>query len=213
VPFAVAPRRPRKPFRERRGLAFIGSFGHAPNGDAVHHLTRDIMPLVWQADPAITCRIVGKGWHDGQLPERDARIEVMGSVADLDEVFADVRLTVAPLRFGAGLKGKVLDSFAAGLPCAMTPVAAEGLPLAELGRELVAEDPAGLAGLIVQLHADAEANSRIGDEAARLAAREFSQEQVTTVLRGILMPGGTADTVAAAKLADEQSSEGRQAVA
>jgi glycosyltransferase involved in cell wall biosynthesis len=171
------------------------------------------MPLVWKADPAITCRIVGQGWHDGQLPERDARIEVMGSVADLDEVFADVRLTVAPLRFGAGLKGKVLDSFAAGLPCAMTPVAAEGLPLAELGRELVAEDPAGLAGLIVQLHADAEANSRIGDEAARLAAREFSQEQVTAALRGILMPGGAADTVAAAKPADEQSSEGRQAVA
>jgi len=179
----------------------------------VHHLTRDIMPLVWQADPAITCRIVGQGWDDGRLPEHDARIEVLDSVNDLDEVFAGVRLTVAPLRFGAGLKGKVLDSFAAGLPCVMTPIAAEGIPLAELGRELVAADPAGLAGTIVQLHADAEANARIGDDAARLAAREFSQEQVTAALQRILGHGGAADAGAAADLAHEQSPEARQAVA
>jgi glycosyltransferase involved in cell wall biosynthesis len=207
VPFAVAPRRPRKPFRGRRGLAFIGSFGHAPNGDAVHHLTRDIMPLVWQADPTITCRIVGHGWQASHVSNHDERIEVTGAVADLDEVFAGVRLTVAPLRFGAGIKGKVLDSFAAGLPCVMTPIAAEGLPLAELRGELVAEDSTSLAGLIVQLHADAEANARIGDQAARLAATEFSQEQVTAALRLILTHGSGANAAAATELPDRQSPE------
>jgi glycosyltransferase involved in cell wall biosynthesis len=212
VPFAVAPHRPRKPFRERHGLAFIGSLGHAPNGDAVHHLTHDIMPLVWQADPAITCRIVGHGWQASRLSKHDEQIEVTGAVADLDEVFAGVRLTVAPLRFGAGIKGKVLDSFAAGLPCAMTPIAAEGLPLAELRGELVAEDPTSLAGLIVQLHADAEANARIGDQAARLAATEFSQEQVTATLRSILAHGSGANAPAATELPDRLSPEARQAV-
>jgi hypothetical protein len=62
VPFAVLPRGPRKPFSQRHGVAFIGSFGHAPNGDAVHYLTREIMPLVWQGDPTIICKIVGRGW-------------------------------------------------------------------------------------------------------------------------------------------------------
>ena len=138
---------------------------------------------------------------------------MVGSVADLDEVFAGVRLTVVPLRFGAGLKGKVLDSFAAGLPCVMTPIAAEGIPLAELGRELVAEDAAGLAGLIVQLHADAEANARIGDEVARLASRAFSQEQVTAALGRVLGDNGAAEAAAAADLPDEQSVGARQAVA
>jgi glycosyltransferase involved in cell wall biosynthesis len=209
VPFAVAPRRPRKPFRERRGLAFIGSFGHAPNGDAAYHLTRDIMPLVWQADPAIICRIVGQGWQASRLSEHDERIEVTGAVSDLDEVLAGVRLTVAPLRFGAGIKGKVLESFAAGLPCAMTPIAAEGLLLADLRRELVAEDPAGLAGLIVQLHADGEANARIGDQAAQLAATAFSQEQVTAALRSVLAHGSEANAAAVTELPNGQSRETR----
>ena len=103
---------------------------------------------------ALTCKIVGHGWHADRLPGRDPRIEMIGEAPDLDDVFDTVRLTVAPLRFGAGIKGKVLDSFAAGLPCVMTPIAAEGLALTGALPQLVAGDPAGLADIILRLHAD-----------------------------------------------------------
>ena len=81
VPFAVPSRRPRKPFAERHGVAILGSFGHPPNPDAVHYLTHDILPRVWARDPALTCKIVGHGWHADRLPGLDPRIEMIGEVA------------------------------------------------------------------------------------------------------------------------------------
>jgi O-antigen biosynthesis protein len=188
VPFAVPSRRQRRPFTERQGIAILSNFEHAPNPDAVHYLARDILPLVWATDPTLICKIVGHGWHTGRLPALDPRIEMIGEVADLDDVFDTVRLTVAPLRFGAGIKGKVLDSFAAGLPCVMTPIAAEGLALTGVLAHLVADNPAELANLILHLHADPAANQQAGLEGARLVASEFCDERVVDALREILQP-------------------------
>ncbi|HEV2335952.1 MAG TPA: Hint domain-containing protein [Stellaceae bacterium] len=192
VPFAVAPRPTARPVAERHGMAILGSFDHAPNPDAVHYLARDILPRVWAADPTITCKIVGHGWHAGRLPGLDPRIAMIGAVEDLDDVFGTVRLTVAPLRFGAGIKSKVIDSFAAGLPCVMTRVAAEGLALTGSLPQLVSDDPAGLAERIVRLHADARANDEASLDGARLAAQQFSAERVVDRLREILSPFGSA---------------------
>ncbi len=93
-----------------------------------------------------------------------------------------VRLTVAPLRFGAGIKGKVLDSLAAGLPCVMTPIAAEGLELTGPLAGLVGADVAALAALILRLHADQEANEQIGALGCRMMAEGFSQERVNGLM-------------------------------
>ena len=186
VPFAVASRQPRRPFSERHGMAILGSFAHAPNPDAVHYLASDILPRVWARDPGLTCKIVGHGWHAGRLPGLDPRIEMIGEVEDLDEVFDTVRLTVAPLRFGAGIKGKVLDSFAACLPCVMTPIAAEGLALTGSLPQLVADNPAELAELILHHHADSAANEQTGMDGARMVASEFCAERVSDALRKIL---------------------------
>ena len=62
---------------------------------------------MWATDPTITCKIVGHGWHAGRLPGLDPRTLMIGAVEDLADVFNTVRLTVAPLRFGAGIKSKV----------------------------------------------------------------------------------------------------------
>jgi glycosyltransferase involved in cell wall biosynthesis len=188
VPFAVASRKPRRPFAERRGALILGSFGHAPNPDAVHTLIRDILPRVWARDPALTCKIVGHGWNADRLPGLDPRIEMIGEVEDLDEVFDTVRLTVAPLRFGAGIKGKVLDSFAAGLPCVMTSTAAEGLTLTGSLAHLVAADAAGLAALILHLHADREANEQAGTDGTRMVTQQFCAERVIDAFKEILDP-------------------------
>ena len=193
VPFSPATRAARRGFAERYGLAFVGSIGHAPNTDAVHHLRHDIMPLIWQSDPSLTCRIIGHGWLGERRAGWDPRIEVVGPVDDLSDALALVRLTVAPLRFGAGIKGKVLDSFAAGLPCVMSPIAAEGIALGGGLSDLVAATPAAFAALALRLHGEPEFNARTGRLAARLAADSFDQAHVTEALRAQLQPATAAE--------------------
>src|SRR6202030_1008017 len=78
----------------------------------------------------------------------------LGYMPSLDSVFARIRLTIAPLRYGAGLKGKVLESLAAGVPCVMTTVAAEGLDLPRKLQVLVADEPAEIAARIAKLCRD-----------------------------------------------------------
>ena len=193
VPFAVRSRQPSRAVADRQGVVFVGSFGHAPNVDAVHYLLRDLLPLVWARKPSITCQLVGHGWGATQLPGLDPRVSVVGPVDDLATVFAVARLSVAPLRYGAGIKGKVLDSFAAGLPCAMSPIAAEGLPLPGLLPQLVGDGAASLAACILRLHTDLAFNKQAGQEAAALAAREFGPEQVKQALAAALGRTSIAD--------------------
>ena len=78
VPFAVASRAPCRAFADRQGMVFVGSFGHAPNRDAVNYLLRDVLPLVWARDPSITCQVVGHGWKAARLSGLDPRVTVLG---------------------------------------------------------------------------------------------------------------------------------------
>jgi len=134
VPWTVQARPVTTPFAERSGVAFVGSFGHPPNRDALMFLLDEIMPRVRTIAPDIKLLLAGSEMPDDLGLAGRPGIEVLGWVPDLADVFNRVRLTTAPLRFGAGLKGKVLDSFAHGLPCVCSPVAVEGLDL---------PDPAG----------------------------------------------------------------------
>jgi glycosyltransferase involved in cell wall biosynthesis len=178
VPWAVLPKPCAIPFVERIGIAVIGQFGHPPNPDAVFWLIRNVMPLVWAQDPAIPCLIVGHGWTPGSIAGSDSRVEVIGPVDDLADIFARVRLTVAPLRFGAGIKGKVLESFAAGIPCVMSPIAAEGITLPAPLPDLVADGAQSMARIILEYHSNAEANRAAEEAGLALIARETTEERV-----------------------------------
>ena len=92
---------------------------------------------------------------------------------DLAACLRRVRLTVAPLRFGAGIKGKVLESFAHGLPCVMSSIAAEALPLDAVLRACVADAPDDMAALIRLLHDDDARALRISEAGRALVAREY----------------------------------------
>jgi hypothetical protein len=173
-------------FARRSGIAFIGSAAHDPNRDAVPWLVNEIMPRVWARDPAIICNIVGADWT-AVLPENfDRRIQFTGKVPDLATVFDRVRLTVAPLRFGAGIKGKVLESFAAQVPCVMTSIAVEGLPVTPSVRRLIADKPEQIAELICLLHADAAANAEAAQAGLGLLANNFTADQVQRDLAAAL---------------------------
>ncbi|ABI58441.1 hypothetical protein Neut_0153 [Nitrosomonas eutropha C91] len=115
---------------QRRDILFIGSFPHSPNIDAVIYFAELIFPIIKRQIPDIRFKVIG-----ANPPEEIERlaaipgIEILGFVKDLQPVFADIRLTVAPLRYGAGIKGKIGTSLCYGVPCVATPMAVEGMGL------------------------------------------------------------------------------------
>jgi glycosyltransferase involved in cell wall biosynthesis len=186
VPWEVPERAASASFGRRRGLAFIGSYAHAPNVDAAHWLAEAVMPLVRQDDPRIECLLVGSEMPDAVRRLARPGVVPLGNVADLGGVFDMVRLSVAPLRYGAGVKGKVLDSLAAGVPCIMTPVAAEGLGLPDSLLALVSGDAAGFAALIGRLHRDEKAHRQAAHAGRALIRDNHNEDAVTSALQAAI---------------------------
>ena len=185
VPWGVQPRPVTAPFAQRRGLAFIGGYQHPPNLDAAHWLLHSVMPLVWRYDPEIVCALVGSNMPDSlREAASDPRVLAPGQVADLATVFESVRLTVAPLGFGAGVKGKVLESLAAGVPCACTPIAAEGLALPLLLLGQVADGAEALAAVIYRLHSDETLNGVCSAAGLAYVEDQLSDARIDAAMAG-----------------------------
>ena len=172
-------------FEGRSGVLFVGHFGHPPNRDAAIWLMDEIMPLVWASDPEIGCTVVGTGVPAEVLRRGGERVRVLGAVADLRGELDRVRMTVAPLAFGAGLKGKVGESLAAGVPCVCTSIAAEGYALPAPLAGLVADDAAGLAASIVRLHGDGALFAACREAGLAYVEAGFSEAAVDAAMRGV----------------------------
>ena len=170
----------------RDGLLFVGGFEHQPNVDAAIWLVRQIMPLVWRGRPDVTLKIVG----GSPPPEVEAlegpNVAVTGWVEDLDALIDAARVMVAPLRYGAGMKGKVTQSLAGGLPVVTTAVGAEGLDSKDGDALLIAEDPAGLAERIVRLAGDDALWRRLAEEGRGVVERTCSPALLRSRLAALL---------------------------
>lgn len=155
LPLARQLAPPAAGFAARRGIGFIGSFAHAPNLDAMRWFLAEVWPLVLHAAPEMEMTVVGAGCPPDLLAGVPGRVTALGHVPDVAPWFEGLRLTVAPLRFGAGAKGKVASSLAAGVPVVATPIAAEGMALSEAAGVLVAGDAPGFAAHVLAAHGDA----------------------------------------------------------
>lgn len=188
LPWAVAPRPVSTPFDDRTAIAFVGSYAHPPNLDAAHSLIGTIMPLVWAHDPSITLLLAGSDLPASLREAAEAApgpVEVLGHVPDLATVWERTRLTAAPLRYGAGLKGKVLDSLAAGLPCLCSPMAAEGMDLPDSLSGLVAEDAEAMAASLLRLYDDEAACAALGQAGLDWIETRFSAAGIEMAMRGV----------------------------
>jgi glycosyltransferase involved in cell wall biosynthesis len=191
IPWVVPSAPVQTSFADRSGLAFIGSFAHAPNVDGARWLVSEIMPLVWRKAPEVRCLIIGSDLSE-ELRCELARpgVDVLGRVDRLGNVFERIRLTVAPLRFGAGLKDKVLRSMAAGLPCVATPEAfrgMHGLP-AVLTRMCQRETASELAAAILRMHRDQKANAGCAEAGLRYVADGYNASRINVLMREITQP-------------------------
>ena len=188
VPWTVVPRPTPLPFAERSGAAFVGGFGHPPNADAVHFFVSDILPLLQKQVADMNTFIIGSKMPDTIAALRQPGLVPVGFVPVLADVLHKLRATVVPLRYGAGIKGKVLESFAHGLPCVMSEIAAEGLELPEQLAWLIARSPAEFADKLARLETDEAFN--VGLAAAGLAYIEVRHS--TSFVRSALCKAITA---------------------
>lgn len=179
------PVAPLTPLAARRDVAFVGSVDHAPNRDAVAWLLGALQPR-WQAlRPDARLLVVGAGWGDvvsGEVPG----VALAGHVPDVDALLDRCRLTVAPLRFGAGVKGKVLASLARGVPVVASSLALEGIPPEAGPGALVADEPEAFAGAVVRLHDDDALWGRLSAGGLRIVERHFSPRVARERLASLL---------------------------
>ena len=142
-------------FEQRHGLLFIGSYNHPPNIDAVIWLCQEIMPLVWQQIPDLTVTLLGSNTTEEVLDlAQDKKITVTGYVADVTPYFLSHRVFVAPLRYGAGMKGKIGQSLEYGLPLISTNIGIEGMNLSHEENVLEANQTEDFAQQIIRLYKD-----------------------------------------------------------
>jgi glycosyltransferase involved in cell wall biosynthesis len=163
----------------------VANFAHAPNLDGVDWLLGEVMPRVWAERSDISLTVAGDDLPVALREKFSAAgdgVRLLGYAPDLAPLYGDARLAVAPLRFGSGLKGKVLEAWAAGIPCAMTPIAAEGLPLAGELVSTVADGAEALARLIIALHMDEGRADRLGRAGRAVLRREFSAKRESAAL-------------------------------
>ncbi len=195
VPIARAIKGRQAPFAGRRGVLFVGGFRHQPNVDAMVSFVRDVWPLV-RSRLCTSLSIVGADAPPeiSSLSNDGDGISVLGHVADLDAALAACRLTVAPLRFGAGLKGKIVTSLAVGVPCVASPIAVEGMNLVDGLHVRVAATSAAFADAIIDVHESEGTWTALSDHALDIATRQFSEAaarpRIAAMLRDLGLPCG-----------------------
>lgn len=185
---------PGLPFAQRRDLVFVGGFRHPPNADAVLWFARDAFPRIRDALPGVRFHCIG-----GDVPREVAAlaqvpgIVVHGHVPDIDPYMGGCRVAVAPLRYGAGVKGKVNLSMAHGQPVVATSCAVEGMHLRDGADVLVADGAEAFADAVVRLYLDEALWTRLAAGGLANVAEHFSADAAREVVRRVLLPGDARD--------------------
>ena len=178
LPGMVEPVAEPSGFDERSDLLFFGGFlagSASPNLDALTYLVGEVLPRFWEKHPDVGLNVIGADVNDGVRALEGPRVRIVGYVEDPADWLSRARLHVNPMRFGAGLKQKFLDSLAVGLPFVTTSVGAEGFPLGDVRESLVADDPAGLAALLDKLYTDRGEWERAQAHLIELARTRFDR--------------------------------------
>jgi glycosyltransferase involved in cell wall biosynthesis len=171
-----------KPFEERQQLLFVGNLAHRPNTDAVHYYMREIHPLVNKSLPQVRIFIVGDNAPPELMAYASDRIELTGYVPNIEPWLQGCRVFVAPLRFGAGVKGKVGEALSYALPVVTTSIGAEGFGLVNESSALIADTPEAFAAAVVRLYSDKVLWQTLAQNGRRLVAENFTLEVVAQTI-------------------------------
>jgi GT2 family glycosyltransferase len=176
------------PFAQRGDLVFVGGFRHPPNADAARWFIDAVFPRVRAALPGVRFHCIGgdvppdireRGDHDG--------VVIHGHVADIAPYMDGCRISVAPLRFGAGVKGKVNLAMAHGQPVVATGCAVEGMHLVDGRDVLVADDADGFAAQTVRLYRDQALWASLAQAGLENVRQHFSLDAARGTVRRLFL--------------------------
>ena len=165
-----------KPFAEREGIVFVGGYQHPPNVDAALFYANEVMPHLRELLPGVTSYLLGSRAPQSVQELTGEGLEFVGFVPDVLPWFERCRLSVSPLRYGAGVKGKINHSMSLGLPVVATTPSVEGMHLVAGEEILVADEPRAFAEAIARLYRDEALWSRISAAGLENVRRHFSPE-------------------------------------
>lgn len=174
-------------FSKREGLLFIGGYYHIPNVDAVRFLFEEIMPLVWKKNDSIKVYILGPNFpEDLKQKYHSEKFQILGYKESVDHWFENSRIFVAPLRYGAGVKGKVGQALEFGLPVVTTSIGAEGMGLEDKITASISDtSPEDFAEKILELYDDENLWQTLHSNSA-LPLSKFSTETQENNIKKLL---------------------------
>jgi O-antigen biosynthesis protein len=173
-------------FADRCDILFIGSFSHPPNKDAVLWFSREILPLILAQEPEIHFFVIGA---EPPVEVRDLAsqsLRILGHVPDVTPYFDGCRLSIAPLRYGAGVKGKINQSLAHGLPVVGTSQAVEGMFLEDGRSVLVANEPSEFASAVLRLYRDPDLWERLSSNGLAVMEEHFGFDSARRALKELV---------------------------
>ena len=177
-----------KSFSERRDILFIGGYQHTPNVDAVRWFCENMFPQIHKAIPDLKFHIIGSK----APPEVEALgamdgVEFHGFVEDIEPFMQDIRIAVAPLRYGAGVKGKVNMSMSYGQPVVGTTVAVEGMYTTHREDVMMTDNEADFIAQVIELYQNEDLWNRVSQGGLENVEKWFSfnaaKKQLNTILQ------------------------------
>jgi len=169
-------------FTTRTGLLFIGNLAHRPNEDAVLFFMGEVYPQIRQLLPNVRLDIIGDNPAADIAAFDSDEVRVRGYVPDVEPYLRERRVFVAPLRFGAGIKGKVGEAMAHGIPVVTTSIGAEGFGLTHRQDVMIADDPKSFATAVADLYSQQELWETIARNARLRIEKHFTPDVIAETI-------------------------------
>jgi glycosyltransferase involved in cell wall biosynthesis len=171
--------RPGRKFRYSRNLVYVGNFLHYPNQDAMRYFVDAIFPGISDKQKGIKLFIVGSEIKKNMFKSNMTNIEMTGEVKDVREYLWQADVFVAPIRLGGGIKGKILEAMACGIPVVANKESSIGLEGRNDENILVAEDERDFIEKTLRLLKDTRLKKRITVNARKLVENEYDWKKIT----------------------------------
>ena len=170
-------------------MVFVGSFNHSPNADAVQWFVSEVLPLITKVLPEAQLHVVGTNPPANIEKLSGSSVVIHGFVEDLDTFFSEMSLSVVPLRFGAGMKGKVGSALRCGLPVVSTSIGCEGTEIQPEEGILIADNPETFSEAVIKALTCEQTWHSLSDKGMnacqRLWGKEVTVKKLQSILKGL----------------------------
>ncbi len=177
-------------FEDRNSITFVGGFMHQPNIDAMLWFVKEIFPKITTKIPEIKLNIIGSFPPNEIMDLQSKNINVTGFISDkeLEKYYGETRIAIAPLRFGAGVKGKIIEAAARGIPVITTSIGMEGIPESEqIGYAL--DDEISFAETLINLWSDQKKWEQFRNQQIAYIEKHVSNKHVKNIVEKVFTTG------------------------